>query len=61
VQDPSKHTSPVPHGVPFATLLIWEHDGDPAAHDVTPVWQTLSPGLHGAPPAHATHAPLLHT
>ena len=33
----------------------------PVAHDVTPVWQVLPPGVHGSPALQETHDPMLQT
>jgi hypothetical protein len=60
VHTPSKQTSFVPHKEPFARFPIGLHADNPDAHDVTPVWQALPPGLQGIPGVHETHMPSLH-
>ena len=59
-QLPPMQTMLVPQLVPFARLPDSLHTGDPVAHTVVPVLQTLV-GWQLEPPAHATHAPALHT
>jgi hypothetical protein len=59
-QLPPMHTMLLPQLVPFGRLPDSAHTGDPVAHDVAPVLQTLL-GWQLDPAAHATHDPPLHT
>jgi hypothetical protein len=52
---PLSHTMFVPHEVPFMTLPVELHTGEPLEQLTVPVWQTLPPGLHAWPAVHAPH------
>ena len=51
--DPLSQTWLEPQAVPFGALLTVLQKGLPLTHSVTPLWQTLPPGVHAAPETHA--------
>jgi hypothetical protein len=62
LQPPALHTRFVPQLVPFGRFVIRSvQAGIPAAQVRLPAWQGAVGGTQVAPPAQATHPPLLHT
>jgi hypothetical protein len=58
---PLLHTALLPHTVPSGALAVTTHTAAPVEQEVAPTWQAFPGGLHTAPAAQLTQAPLLQT
>ena len=52
---------PAPQREPLAASPVATHTDCPESQEVTPIWQTLPPGVHVVPVTHGPQAPAKHT